>query len=344
MDGGQRVTPYAFSRCRAPIESPTKGSMLTNTRNVWARRTRRLIIAAALACAGSTLPPSSSDAATARVRWLPSESAAITHYDVYVRNAEAIYDEGPAWSGTPAPDADGLLEALVTFTPAAAGANYFSIVAVKGPVTSPLSHELPTGTPAACRVDECTTQTSCDFSELPDGTSCSDTTGDPCLSQCRAGVCATATGSGGASTEVEVDRLRFTTAGSTVKAKLGGEFPADTAISPATTGAVVELRAQDGTVLYSSSIAAPSFTTTPSGRRFTFGATRADPDPGWNGLSRLKLRRSGSKWDLTARLDSPALLEASLESTITLVLRMGATCFRRLDATCELKPSGSTCS
>ena len=108
-------------------------------------------------------------------------------------------------------------------------------------------------------------------------------------------------------------------------------------------GAIVELRRADGTVLYSSSISGPSFAPSTSGRRYSFSASRTDPDARWNGLHRLELRRTGSKWSVTVRVDSPELWDATLEPTITLVIRMGTACFRRLDAACEQKLSGATC-
>src|SRR5215203_978491 len=66
--------------------------------------------------------PHVADAATARVRWLPSPDSTVTGYEVYVRDAGAPHADDAAWSGNPAREANGTMSALVTFTPSAAGA------------------------------------------------------------------------------------------------------------------------------------------------------------------------------------------------------------------------------
>lgn len=302
---------------------------------------RRCSILAVLSFAACTLLPSEAEAATARVRWLPS-SAATTHYDVYVRNAGAPYD-APAWSGEPAPTADGTLEALVPFAPAAAGANYFAVVAVDANGESALSRELSLGTPIACRFDSCDTKTSCDFGNWPDGLLCDVGTADPCSAVCLNGACSSTSGADALASDVALDRLRFAARSSGVKLSVKGKVVTEAALDPASTGAVIELRAPDGTVLYTSSIAAASFTASRSGQRFRFDASGAEADPAWNGLRRLVFRHSGSKWIVTGEARTPALMEASSEPAITLVVRLGGACLRRVGAACEQKPPISMC-
>jgi hypothetical protein len=316
--------------------------MLENFRSFSARHAaRRCSVFAVLSLTVFTLSPHAAEAAMAQVRWLPSADPGITRYDVYVRNAGAPYG-GPAWSGNPTPAADGALEALVPFSTAMTGANYFAVVAVSGTTESPLSGELWTGTPIACHVDSCTTKTSCDFGSLPDGTSCGFGGADPCSAMCVDGVCGTS-GAGTPATDVAIDRLRFTTHSSGTKLALKGKIETEAALDPASTGAVIELRGLDDAVLYSASIAATSFTTNAAGTRFRFAASATDGDAGTNGLKRLDLRHSGSRWIVSGQASSPALADAAGEPALTLVVRLGGTCAQHLGAECEQKATVAIC-
>ncbi len=303
------------------------------------RSTILAVTSFAFAIAACVLVPDSSFAATARVRWLPSDGA-VSHYDIYVRAAGAPYPTEPAWSGSPTPADDGALEALVTFTPSAAAANYFSVVAVSGAAQSGLSHELWTGTPLPCRADSCTTQTVCDFGDLPDGTSCGDGGGDPCAGMCLGGQCGAASGPG---TDVTLYRLRFTTHASDVQLALKGRISTDVAVDPTASGATLELRASDGSVLYASSLDASAFETVAPGQRYHYGASSTDAAALSNGLTRLDFRRNGSQWIVTAEGRSGQLVDAVPEPALTVVLRLGTTCARELGASCDERPDGSVC-
>lgn len=295
--------------------------------------------AAAFALAACTFLPNDALAATARVRWLPSAADAVARYDVYVRNAGAPY-AAPAWSGNPAPAADGALEALVPF--AEADANYFAVVAVVADGESSLSRELALGTPLPCLVDSCTTKTSCDFGNLPDGTFCDADAADPCSAVCMDGACTTA-GADAFASDVTLDGLRFTERAAGVVLALKGRFLTEAAVDPTGTGAVIELRDPAGVVLYTASIGAAAFTANSAGTRIRFRASRANADPAWNGLTRLSFKRTGSKWLVTAQAKTSALAEAANEPAITLVVRLGGTCVRRVGAECAQKPPVSTC-
>ena len=143
--------------------------------------------AAALIGALSLLP-SVAHAAVAHVRWLPSTGSGLTGYRVYVRNAGATYGNAQ-WNGNPTPDPDGALSALVTYTTAASGVNYFTVVAVGGTQESGLSQELPIGAPNPCQNDSCSTKVSCNFSVRPDGSSCDDSSFCNGAETCLGGVC-----------------------------------------------------------------------------------------------------------------------------------------------------------
>ncbi len=298
-----------------------------------------LFVVVALACA---FLPGEARAATARVRWLPSTSDAITRYDIYVRSAGAPYDRA-AWSGNPSLAADGTLDAMVPFTPATSGANYFAIVAVAAGEESMLSQELSVGTPIPCRIDSCTSKTTCDFGNAPDGTFCDVSDADPCSAVCVAGTCGTTSGSGGFDGDVSSDHMWFTQRPSGVLLSLRAKIAADTALAPDGSGAVIELRGADGSPLWTASVSAGSFTANRTGRRFVFHASKADADPAWNGLVRLDLRRNGSAWLMTARARTPALADALAEPSVTLVVRLGTSCIRRVGAQCEQRPPVSIC-
>ena len=313
------------------------------TQSFSARRTaRRCSVFTLLSLTACTLLPHVAEAATARVRWYPSDSTAVVRYDVYVRNAGEPYGV-PAWSGNPAPGADGALEALVPFSAATAGANYFAAVAVGASSESPLSRELATGTPVACRIDSCTAKTTCDFGNLPDGTLCDVGNTDPCSAVCIDGTCGSTSGADALASEVVLDRLRFTTRAAGVKLSLKGKFATDAMLDLASTGAIFELRGPDGAVLYSASVGGASFTAAANGGRFRFHGTGQDADPAWNGLATLDFRQSGSRWIVTARAKSDALTEASQEPALTMVMRLGTTCLRRVDAECAQEATTAIC-
>jgi hypothetical protein len=84
------------------------------------------------------------------------------------------------------------MSAVVTYTPATSGTNYFAVVAVSSANgETGVSGELPIGTPDPCRNDSCVTKTSCDFSNRADGTSCDDASFCNGPEVCRSGVCDT---------------------------------------------------------------------------------------------------------------------------------------------------------
>jgi hypothetical protein len=287
--------------------------------------------------------PHPARAAIARVQWLPRAAQSSTAYRVYVRDGGSTHVTDPQWSGSPAPAADGSLSALVPFTPAASGTNYFAVVAVNAAGDeSALSGELPTGTPNPCRVDRCATKTSCDFGNRADGTPCDDVSYGNGREACLADACAQGECTASPGEEIAIDRMRFKQAKSSVKLAAKGRFIADPSIDLSLTGAVVELQTADGIVIYSSSIAAPSFTGV-SAKRYHFTARRSQSDPLWNGLKRLDFKIKGLRWRVTTKAETPALATAFLEPSITLVIRLGTACVRRLDLPCQAKFALAIC-
>lgn len=154
------------------------------------RWSRRLLAGAALLSAAASVA-GPVEAATARLRWLPSSSQ-ISGYRIYVRSAGSTYGSATAiWSGNPTPGADGAATTQVTYTPSPSGVNYFTVVAVGSAsgMESGLAQELPIGTPNPCRADACSTKTACDFSQRADGYACDDASFCNGAEVCQTGSC-----------------------------------------------------------------------------------------------------------------------------------------------------------
>jgi len=158
-------------------------TMATSTAGRWAGR---VLCSAVLGAA--LLSSTVAQAATARVRWLPSSYSGVSGYRVYVRNAGSTYGSAQ-WSGNPTVGSDGSLSASVTYTTATSGVNYFTVVAVTNTLESGISRELPIGTPNPCTIDSCSSKTSCTFRAQDDGTSCDDASFCNGSEVCLSGVC-----------------------------------------------------------------------------------------------------------------------------------------------------------
>jgi hypothetical protein len=360
-------------------------TMLTYLAGRWPRR----FFASAVLLGAMTMS-SVASAATARVRWLPSPASGVTGYKVYVRNAGSTYGSAQ-WTGNPAPESDGALSALVTYSSATSGVNYFTVVATGGTLESGLSQELPVGEPNPCENDSCSTKTSCNFSLRPDGSPCDDASFCNGAETCRSGVCdqqiardcadaiactvdscddaagqcthvgppgccvacdvddpclaaACAQGdcSAEAGIELEVNRVRLVkkAAGITLAAK--GRFVTDGAIDPAATGAEIELRAIDGTLVFRS-IILPSRIRSRTSGRYRFQSTRAESAELENGITRLDFRGKGDRWTVTLKGETPALEAASVEPTLTWLIRLGDTCTRQIDMACDQSNDKAVC-
>lgn len=355
--------------------------------SLWSRR-----LVANAVCLSAVLAASVADAASARVRWQPRSTTA-TSYAVFVRNAGSTYGTTPHWSGNPTPGSDGSITVNVTYTPAASGANYFSVVAINAVGESALATELPIGAVDPCRRDTCVTRTSCDFGNRPNGTPCDDAlfcngpevclngtcdtspsrdcsdaiactvdscqesekrcvhagppgcclacdSDDPCLQDgCATGDCTAPAG-----TPMEVNRVRLINKASGIKLAAKASFEADPSIDPSVTGAVVEFRAIDGTVLYRSVLRPGVMAAGAQRARYRFTASRAQSDADVNGLTRLDLRSKGASWYVTAKAETGLLFDTFLEPTVTMMIRFGdEACARRVHMACSQTPALSVC-
>jgi hypothetical protein len=137
--------------------------------------------------------------------------------------------------------------------------------------------------------------------------------------------------------------MRFTSRRSGVNLSVRGRFPAGAPVDPSTTGATIELRGPDGVVLHSSSVGPDLFESDPRGEHHRFAVSRGAADDLEMSLRRLDLRLVDASWVVNAQLKAPDLMEAFREPTMTVMVRLGDTCARHVDATCKQRPTRSTC-
>lgn len=122
---------------------------------------------------------------------MPSTSTGVVGYGVYVRSSGTPYPATAVWTGNPVRAADGSISADVSYTQAATGTNYFTVVALAAASQSNIAEELPIGVTNLCRIDACTTKTTCTFTNRPDGYACDDTSFCNGPETCRSGLCDT---------------------------------------------------------------------------------------------------------------------------------------------------------
>lgn len=192
---------------------------------------------------------------------------------------------------------------------------------------------------SACTADACD-ETSKACTHVPSPECCPTcSSGDPCVAEaCAEGQCPTSTG-----TELELVRMRFTSRRSGIDLSVRGRFPSGATVDPSTTGATIELQGPDGLVLHSSSVGPDMFESDPSGEHHRFAVSRGAADDLEMSLRRLELRRVAATWVVNAKLNAPDLVDAFLEPTLSVMLRFGDTCARRVNATCDRRTRASVC-
>jgi hypothetical protein len=196
------------------------------------------------------------------------------------------------------------------------------------------------GDDVQCTVDACDETANRCTHVAPAGCCLACDAGDPCL----AAACAEGDCTAGPGTNIDRALVQFRERASDVKATVKGRFSGDPSVDPSVTGAVVELRAADGAILYSGAIAGSAFTRSKTGQRYRFAARGAEPDPLWNGIVSLDLRaKKSSIWLVTAKAATPELASAFIEPTLTWAIRLGDTCARHMDASCTQSARASNC-
>lgn len=192
---------------------------------------------------------------------------------------------------------------------------------------------------SACTTDACD-QIANACTNVPSAECCSTCgTGDPCLADaCASGECPTASG-----TELALERMRFRSRRRGVELSMRGRFPAAAAVDPVTTGATVEIRGPAGRVLHSSTVGGDLFESDPNGEHHRFAVSRSAAADLEMGLRRLELRRAEGEWVVSVQMNAPDLMGAFLEPTLSVMLRLGETCARRVNAVCDQRTNASVC-
>lgn len=192
----------------------------------------------------------------------------------------------------------------------------------------------------ACTVDACDeTNDRCTHNGPPGCCVACDTT-DPCLADaCAAGDCTAPAGK-----DIEFSRIKLLARSQSVKLVAKGKFELAEDLDPSLTGAVIEMRTADGTLVYSSTIPPYLIRSGASKGRYRYTASRSVVEPQSNGIDRLDFRVKDAKWLVTVMGDTANLADASAESSLTVSLKLGGEqCVRQMHIPCLQKNALSVC-
>lgn len=190
----------------------------------------------------------------------------------------------------------------------------------------------------ACTVDACDDVAGQCTHVGPPGCCVACDTNDPCLATaCAQGDCSAEAG-----IEIEVNRVRLMKKASGITLAGKGRFVSDAAIDPTVSGAEVQLRAIDGSIVFRS-IIGPSAIRSRTKGRYRFTATRSQSGDLENGVTRLDLRAKGDRWTVTLKAETPVLEDASVEPTLTWLIKVGDTCARHIDMACDQSNQRAVC-
>jgi hypothetical protein len=307
-----------------------------------------------------------------RVRWEASPDPSVTGYNVYVRERAESYAT-PRDAGLPAPADDGSLGFLVDDLDATS-VYVFAVSAYAPNAESPLSNELTVVqscrsdadcadddactanercrngrcqrdhlacTQAPCNEALCHPDRGCVVTAAPDGTTCDDA--DPCEpGVCSAGACTlpeSALSRLGAH-HMTVSRFALQPAGQRRRVLGTASFAASSGFDPSVTGAAVELRGGDGTVLYAAAAPAAAFRASKGGRAFRYLPKRGRAA----GLRRLLLAFDGSIADVSLQALTGAFEDpGSVRGSLAWAVRVGDLCVRDPRLACK-RTSGKSLS
>ncbi|HLK10382.1 MAG TPA: hypothetical protein VKW76_03295 [Candidatus Binatia bacterium] len=180
--------------------------------------------------------------------------------------------------------------------------------------------------PAPCMVTTCDPRAGCGTAPAADGTACPS--GDPCTAGlCAAGRCV-AVGGGGTALLLDVHRL---VVGGVGRLLARGAFPAMPPLDPAASGVGIELRADDGQLVYAAELPAAAFR---SQGAHTVHYVAGIPPPA-DGLRRLVFVRRADRVAVELRAGlTPTDAAAAAGHRLTWLLRFGAACVRREGLAC----------
>jgi hypothetical protein len=265
------------------------------------------------------------EAATARVRWLPS-SGTVVGYDVFVRQSGQPYGAGVD-AGLPTPGAGGVLS--YDLDSLADGVIYYFTVTARGSngTRSACAGELVLGNPGLCVIDSCCPGGPCTNDSVPDGTPCDPT--NACR-LCRAAACATAA-------ESALDTLRLKVAGrsGTPRVNVSGTFVPPGAFTPAGEGLTLSFFDADGTVLRTVSVPPEAIRANPGGTAFVLAR---DYPSGTLRTMTVRLREG------VARVRARLLADPGTPTgPLGWAVASGATCGRSAPLACSATTRGFSC-
>jgi hypothetical protein len=217
----------------------------------------------------------------------------------------------------------------------AANIQYFAVSGYTAAgVDGPLSNESSIGTPDACAVDSCSTPTSCDFSNAPDGTTCGATGSDPCGAICMSGACQAATG-----TPLTTGMLRLSAGSRGGHIAIRASFAPSAAPAPAATGLTVTVRDAGGNEAYTTAVPSNALAGSANGKAFAYRPSGGRTS---NGLQQLMLRHTASGWTLRMRARA-STLTALPPTPLTWAVVLGTQCTSDTAVPCVSTARAVTC-
>jgi hypothetical protein len=276
--------------------------------------------------------PAPSRALDARLTWSPSTDSRVQGYYVYVRQATQPYG-APIDAGAARQASGGTLDWVVSGL--SSTATYFIAVSAytDSRVESPLSNELPLGSPDPCVQDSCTAPTQCTVRALPDGSACGPPGAAGCGSTCLAGTCVGLDEHG-----FSLDRLKLKRSDKQMKVLINAHFATSTLFAPQTSGLELRLADGDGNAILDAALGAADLVA--GGNVLKLPRRRDDTAPVQ--VRRLVLRNRDGETILKAQVVG-APPPATLPDSATIVLQSGSLCLAGPPPACESRVRTLSC-
>jgi hypothetical protein len=276
--------------------------------------------------------PAQTRAFDVRLHWSPSTDSRVQGYYVYVREATKPYG-APVDAGAARQASGGTVDWIVSGL--SSSTTYFVAVSAytSSRVESPLSNELPIGSPDPCVQDTCTSPTQCTVRSLPDGSACGPPGAAGCGSTCLAGTCV-----GLAEHGFSLDRLKLKRSDQQLKVQVNAHFATTTLFAPQTSGLELTLADGDGNAVLDATLGAADLVA--SGNVMKLLRRRGDTAPVQ--LRRLVLRTRGADTIMKAQILA-APPPASLPDRATVALQSGALCLAAPRPECESRVRTPSC-
>ncbi|MFN8544286.1 MAG: fibronectin type III domain-containing protein [Candidatus Binatia bacterium] len=198
----------------------------------------------------------------------------------------------------------------------------------------------------ACATARCDAQAGCVTEPLPDGTACDGS--DPCVpGVCNGGACtqpAADVARGRDEHYLAVSRFVLRAEGRRRRLVAQASFAVRDDIDPTATGGTLEVRTDDGAVLYRADVPGTTFRPNRSRRAFRYTVRPGRRAPAQaNGLSKLVVKTSGTTADVTVAGSAPEFETVAREASLQWVLRVGTQCVRAPDMSCQAADAVTRC-